>query len=71
MEEICPLLLIAIKQSENIITDPEKTWAQCLKEKCAWYATYEMPGVKGLQKGCAIKKLSDSLKTISINIPLR
>ena len=71
MEEICPLLLIAIKQSENIITDPEKTWAQCLKKKCAWYAIYEMPGVKGLQKGCAIKKLSDSLKTISINIPLR
>ncbi len=64
MEEICPLLLIAIKQSENIITDPEKTWAQCLKEKCAWYVKLESPDVEG----CAIRELTHSLKAIHLKM---
>ncbi len=64
MPVICPLLLIAIKQSENIITDPEKIWAQCLKEKCAWYVIHEIPNAEG----CAIAELSNNLKTISLRI---
>jgi len=55
MPKMCPLLLIAKKGS-----------TECPGKECAWYVTHEQPD----SEGCAIKELSDSLKTIGLQIPL-
>lgn len=58
MSETCPLLLISIKKSENIITDPEKTWADCLKENCAWWYKGRREGGGPFIEMCSIKKIA-------------
>ena len=55
MSEICPLLMIAVKEP-GFISDLEEKQARCLKEDCAWYMSSEVEG-KG---GCAIKVLAES-----------
>lgn len=65
MTEICPLLLMAIKHKENTAKGTQQNVAQCLKEKCAWYVSHELPH----SEGCAIEKISDSLKYITLNLP--
>ncbi len=55
MSEICPLLMIAVKES-GFISDLEEKQARCLKEDCAWFVSSEEQG-----KGeCAIKILAES-----------
>jgi len=56
-DKICPLLSIPPK--EALIARKK---VLCKKDECAWYVKYER------SEGCAIKKLSDSLKTISLKI---
>lgn len=65
MSPICPLLLMAMKHKENLDAQSEKSAAECIKEECAWYGFYSQPA----SEGCAIMKISDSLKTISLNLP--
>jgi len=54
MPVLCPLLFLARRGA-----------AECQGEECAWYVRHENPN----SEGCAIKELSDSLKTISLNMP--
>ncbi|MGD8539811.1 MAG: hypothetical protein PVI66_13930 [Candidatus Aminicenantes bacterium] len=56
MSEICPLLMIAVKES-GFISDLEEKQARCLKEECAWFVVSEDQG----KAGCAIKLLTESL----------
>jgi hypothetical protein len=66
MPKICPLLLITVSQPGTLIADQERESARCLGEECTWYVKFEAPK----KEGCAIRELSYSLKTISMNIPL-
>jgi len=59
MPDICPLLLIVIKDS-GIISEIEEKQARCLGKDCAWYV--EHPDSE--KAGCAIKVLSNSMITI-------
>jgi hypothetical protein len=53
MSEICPLLMIAVKEP-GFISDLEEKQARCLKEDCAWFVSSADQG-----KGeCAIKALA-------------
>jgi len=61
MAKICPLLLIAVKE-KGLINEPEKGWAECFKDECAWYVRLEVPKAEG----CAIEKLTYSLKAIEL-----
>lgn len=63
---ICPLLLISVKHN-GLITDPEKTWAGCLRENCEWFVRFEPVGAgrpSSPNEGCAIKKISESMHHI-------
>jgi hypothetical protein len=66
---ICPLLMISVKD-KGIITDADKTWAQCLGNACAWYIHIEREGAKPLDQ-CAIPQLGRSLIYISKQISAR
>jgi hypothetical protein len=55
MSEICPILMIAIKEP-GFISDLEEKQARCLKEECAWFVASEDQG----KAGCAIKVLAES-----------
>ena len=59
---ICPLLLMAVKQRGNMMGESEREATECLKGECAWYVYHIQPD----SEGCAIPKLSDSLKNISL-----
>ncbi len=59
---ICPLLLMAVKQRGNILGESDKEAAECLKGECAWYVFHMQPD----SEGCAIPKLSDSVKSIAL-----
>ena len=65
MSLICPLFLMAAKRKESQGTESEKGSAECIKGKCAWYVSYDQP----ISEGCAIMKISDSLKYITLNLP--
>lgn len=65
MSPICPLLLMAAKLKESKGTESEKSSAECLKGECAWYVSYDQP----FSEGCAIMKISDSIKNITLNLP--
>ena len=55
MSDICPILMIAVKEP-GFISDLEEKQARCLKEDCAWFVTSDDQG-----KGeCAIKVLAES-----------
>ena len=60
MPNICPLMVIAIKDS-GVISEIEERQSRCLENDCAWFVAHEDPD----KAGCAIKVLSDSM--ISIN----
>jgi len=60
MPNICPLMVIAVKES-GFMTEIEERQARCLEIECAWFVTHEDPD----KAGCAIKVLSDSM--VSIN----
>ena len=53
MSEICPLLMISVKES-GFISDLEEKQARCLREDCAWFVSSEIQG----KEGCAIKLLT-------------
>ncbi len=65
MFDICPLMIIAIKES-GIISDMEEKQARCLRGNCAWFVSYDDEG----KEGCAIKFLADSLHSSNIKAPL-
>jgi hypothetical protein len=65
MSGICPLLLMASQQKEDHVTSASKESIECLKGACAWYVIHELP----YTEGCAVAKLSETLKTISMNLP--
>lgn len=56
MSEICPILMIAVKE-HGFISDLEEKQARCLKEECAWFVSFEDDG----KAECAIKSLAESL----------
>jgi hypothetical protein len=60
MPDICPLLMIAVKE-HGFISDLEEKQARCLKGDCAWFVTIEDQG----KEGCAIKALAGSLDSAS------
>ena len=60
MPNICPLMIIAIKDS-GVISEIEEKQSRCLGNDCAWFVAHVDPD----KAGCAIKVLSDSM--ISIN----
>jgi len=60
MPDICPLILIAVKET-GFITEIEEKQSRCLRNDCAWFVTHEDPD----KAGCAIKVLSDSMVSIS------
>lgn len=64
MSEICPLLMIAVKES-GFISDLEEKQARCLEEECAWYVVLEELG-KGR---CAIKALAELNSSVGSKIP--
>jgi hypothetical protein len=45
MLDICPLLMIAIKEP-GFISDIEEKQARCLKGDCAWFVANEDQGTK-------------------------
>ncbi len=59
---ICPLILMAAKQRGNMMGESEREAAECIKAECAWWVFHVQPD----SEGCAIPKLSDCLKTISL-----
>lgn len=59
MPDICPLLLIVIKDS-GIISEIEEKQARCLGKDCAWYVEH----ADSEKTGCAIKVLSSSMIAI-------
>ena len=61
MSEICPILMIAVKEP-GFISDLEEKQARCLKGECAWFVTFEGQG----KEGCALKSLAESLHTASL-----
>lgn len=65
MSPICPLLLMALKHKENLDAKSEKSSAECIKGECAWYVIHSQPP----SEGCAIMKISDAIKTITLNLP--
>ena len=60
MSNICPLVLIAVKET-GFITEIEEKQSRCLGIDCAWFVSHEDPE----KAGCVIKVLSNSM--ISIN----
>ena len=56
---------MASQQKGDPITSAQKDSVECLKVACAWYVTHELP----YSEGCAIAKMSETLKTISMDIP--
>jgi hypothetical protein len=60
MLDICPLLMISVKEP-GFISDIEEKQARCLREDCAWFVTFEDQG----KEGCAIKALAGSLDSVS------
>jgi hypothetical protein len=60
MLEICPLLMIAIKEP-GFISDLEEKQARCLRAECAWFVVDEAQG----KEGCAIKAIAGSLDSVS------
>ncbi len=65
MSSICPLYLMASKQKGELVTATEKDGVECLKGACAWYVMLETPRTEG----CAVAKIADLLKSISMNLP--
>jgi len=59
MPNICPLMVIAIKDS-GVLSEIEEKQARCLENDCAWYVAHEDPE----KAGCAIKVLSNSMISI-------
>ncbi len=59
MPNICPLMLIAVKET-GFITEIEEKQARCLGNDCAWFVAHEDPD----KAGCAIKVLSNSMVSI-------
>lgn len=59
---ICPLLMIALTPGPDVALQKQAT--DCMKEKCAWYTRHEVPNTEG----CAIKEISDALKTVSLRM---
>jgi hypothetical protein len=59
MSEICPLLMIAIKEP-GFISDLEEKQARCLKGECAWFVSFENQG----KEECAIKAMAESLHSV-------
>lgn len=60
MPNICPLMVIAIKDF-GVISEIEERQSRCLENDCAWYVAHADPD----KAGCAIKVLSNSM--VSIN----
>lgn len=60
MLDICPLLMIAIKEP-GFISDIEEKQARCLKGDCAWFVANEDQG----KEGCAIKALAGYLYSVT------
>jgi hypothetical protein len=58
MPDICPLLMIAVKES-GFISDLEEKQARCLREECAWFVVDEDQG----KEGCAIRAMAGPLKS--------
>lgn len=65
MSLICPLLLMAVKHKQSQGAESEKSSAECIEGDCAWYTSYTQPP----SEGCALIKISDSLKYITLNLP--
>jgi hypothetical protein len=59
MSDICPLLMIAIKEP-GFISDLEEKQARCLKGECAWFVAFDDQG----KEQCAIKSLAESLHSV-------
>ena len=60
MLDICPLLMIAIKEP-GFISDIEEKQARCLRRDCAWFVVDEDQG----KEGCAMKAIAGSLELAS------
>ena len=60
MPDICPLMVIAIKDS-GFFTEIEERQSRCLRHDCAWFVDHEDPD----KAGCAIKVLSNSMVAIN------
>lgn len=60
MSDICPLLMIAVKDA-GFISDLEEKQARCLREACAWFVAFEDQG----KAECAIKSLAQSIYSAS------
>jgi hypothetical protein len=60
MLDICPLLMIAIKEP-GFISDIEEKQARCLRGDCAWFVAFEDPE----REECAIKAMAESLHSVS------
>ena len=65
MNEYCPLLLMAAKSQGATLDEGEKEKSRCLKMDCAWYVMYDQPPAEG----CAIMKISDFLKLVTLRMP--
>jgi hypothetical protein len=59
MLDICPLLMIAIKEP-GFISDLEEKQARCLRGECAWFVIDEAQG----KEGCAIKAIAGALDPV-------
>ena len=59
---ICPLLMTAVKQQGSLMGESGREAAECIKEACAWYVIQMQPN----SEGCAIAKLTDAVKVISL-----
>lgn len=70
---ICPLLMISVKEPKIMITDPEKTWAECLRENCAWFVRIEQPGMssKNADEGCALRQLAYKTNFIAARMTIK
>jgi hypothetical protein len=55
---------MASKQRGELVTAAERDSVECLKEACAWYVMLDTPP----SEGCAVAKISDSLKIISAGL---
>jgi hypothetical protein len=63
MAEICPILMIAVKEP-GFISDLEEKQARCFREGCAWYVSSGSQG----EGNCAIKILAESCHPVSSKV---
>ncbi len=60
MSDICPLILIAVKEP-GFISEIEEKQSRCFRNDCSWFVANEDPD----KAGCAIKVLSNSMFSIN------